>query len=160
MAFDWAPSLASFVGSRDVGRIFRLLKDGVIHPDEYVLFMDMITHAADEAAPLQRKQWRIWRELIVRFHLFGTSPISDWVSPIARLDSRVSEPHGRISGIPFSDFTKADWESTNPDMILMLWQAARPLVTSGAKCARELTVPGATDFQNLIVSLSKENQPR
>ena len=52
----------------------RLLRDWVIPPGEYVLFMDMITRAADASAPLQHTQWRIWQELVVGFRLFEISP--------------------------------------------------------------------------------------
>ena len=157
MAFDWAPSLARCIGSRDLGRVFRLLRDGVIPSDEYVLFRDMITHATDESAPLHHTQWRIWHELIVRFHLFEIAPIADWVSLIARLDSREIRTPGCLGGIPFSDSTMADWESGNPDMILMLWQAARSLVTRWATSAKELNVPDSADCQKLILSLRKED---
>ena len=42
-------------------------------------------------------------------------------------------------------------------MALILWQGSRPLITSGAKSEKELTVPDATDFQRLIAPLRKEN---
>ena len=157
MAFDWTPSLAMIIGSRDLNRIFRLLRDGDIPPDEYILFRDTITHATDESVPLQHTQWRIWHELIVRFHLFEIAPIADWVSLIARLDSRGIRTPGCLHGIPFSDFAKTDWESGNTDMILMLWQAARTLVTRGATSAKGLIVPDSTDLQNLIFSLRKDH---
>ena len=48
----------------------------------------MITRAADESAPLQHTQWRIWQELVVRFRFFEIAPIQDWARLIARLDSR------------------------------------------------------------------------
>ena len=41
-------------------------------------------------------------------------------------------------------------------MLLTLWQAARPLITTGTTSARELNVPDAKDFQKLILSLRKE----
>ena len=88
MAFDWAPSLARRIGSRDLNLFFRLLRDGTIPSGEYVLVRDVITHNAGESASLQHTQWRIWCELIARYHLFEIAPIADCVSLISRLDSR------------------------------------------------------------------------
>ena len=131
-----APSLATEIGSRELSRIFRLLRDGVIPPDEYVLFRDMVTRATDESAPLRHTQWRIWRELVGRFHLFEIAPTQDWVRLIDRPDPQGIGATGCLIGIPCSDFTCANWVSDNPDVVLILRQAARPLLTAGGRARK------------------------
>ena len=74
MAFGWGPSLERAARPRELPRISRLLRDLSAHPAGYVLFMDMTTRAADESAPLQQKQWRIWKGLIAGRHLYETTP--------------------------------------------------------------------------------------
>ena len=115
-----APIISDGVGSRDLGRLFRLLREEVIPPGDYVLFRDMITHAADESAPLQHTQWRIWKGLGAGFRLFEIAPIQDLARLIAWLDSRWIRVPGRQGGIPYTEFTSADWELGIPEVILTM----------------------------------------
>ena len=115
----------------------------------------MITRAADESAPLQHTQWRIWQELVVRFRFFEIAPIQDWARLIARLDSRAIRTAGCLNGIPFSDFISADWGSGNSDMILTLWQAYRPLISAGETGSQELDAPDSRALKALTRSLRK-----
>ena len=45
-------SLSKRVGPRDLSRLFRIMHDGVVPPDGYILIRDMVTRATDESVPL------------------------------------------------------------------------------------------------------------
>ena len=154
VAFDWAPLISDGAGSGDLNSLFRLLRDGVIPPYEYIICIDIITCATDGSVPLQHKQWRIWHALIVRFLLFEIAPIQDWVLLRARLDFRGIRAPGCANGTPFVDFTNAGWGIGRPDMIPILWQAARTLITEWAAGSRELTAPDSREFRPMIISPS------
>ena len=85
----------------------------------------MIIFATDAGVPLEHTQWNLWRTLVVRFHLFEIADVLHWVALIARMDAKGLRTPWRFQRVPFPELLAVDWELERPDMLIMLWQAAR-----------------------------------
>ena len=157
MALDWAPALVRDVGFKLLGEVLKYVRQDVLDGPTYRLFADMIAHASDEQIPLKHTQWRIWRQLPIRFHLFEVTDIKAWVSLIARFESRGTRSPLCLHRIPYAELMAVDWELPHPDMLIWTWQAARhdsaPCSTSRPHA--EFTPPG--DSQSLIRTLSTDS---
>ena len=82
----------------DLGRKCRIRPDerrlkipsrkGVLDALTYRLFADTTVRAPDGQFPLGRTQWRIWRQLLARFHISGEADIMARGAPLSRFDAR------------------------------------------------------------------------
>ena len=88
MAIDWAPALVKAVGFRPLNDVLKCAMGDIFGPDQYRLFADMIVRASDEEMPFKHTHWRIWRLLLIRFHLFEITVVKAWVALISRFDTR------------------------------------------------------------------------
>ena len=88
MAIEWAPALVRAVGFKPINDVLKYARHDVLGAPTYLLFADMIVRVSDEQIPLDRTQWRIRRQLLIRFHLFEVTDIKAWVALISRFDSR------------------------------------------------------------------------
>ena len=157
MAIGWTPALVKAVGFKILNDILKYVRQDVLDGPTYRLFADMIVHASDEQIPREHTQWRIWRQLIIRFHLFEISDIKAWAAPISRFRSRGIRSPLCLQRIPYAELIAADWELPHPDMIIWIWQAAR---RDSAPCHferphAEITPPD--DFQTLIRTLRTDH---
>ena len=153
MALDWTPALVQAVGFKLLGDVLKYVRQGALDGPTYRLFADMIVHASDEPIPPEHTQWRIWRQLMIRFHLFEVTDIKAWVALIARFDSRGIRPPICLQRIPYTGLMATGWELPHPDMLIWIWHAARhdssTCLTSRPHA--EFTPPD--DFQSLICTL-------
>ena len=83
-----ATALVRAVGGKLLNDVLKYVRHDVFGRPTYRLRADTIARASDEQIPLEHTQWRIWRRLLVRFHLFEVTDIKNWVAPIARFDTR------------------------------------------------------------------------
>ena len=125
MALDWTPALVRAVGFKLLNDVLKYVRQDVLDGPTYRLFADMIVHASDEQIPLEHTQWRIWRQLLIRFHLFEVTDIKAWVALIARFDSRGIRSPLCLQRIPYTELMAADWELPHPVMLIWIWQATR-----------------------------------
>ena len=88
MAIDWAPSLVKSVGFKLLNAVLEYVREDLLGTDRYRLFADMVAHASDEEMALEHTQWRIWRLLLIRFHLSEVADVMAWVALISRFDAR------------------------------------------------------------------------
>ena len=86
--------------------------------DEYTILRDMIAHATDETVPIYSSAWRIWHELIVRFRLFELAGLREWVTLVARFESKGIRTPYCLARIPFGELSRIDWEWPPPPRIL------------------------------------------
>ena len=120
---------------------------------ECKIFRDILAHGADDTIPIYASAWRIWHELIIRFHLFEIAEIREWVTLATRFDSKgIRTPHF-LARMPFGKLSRIDWERSSPGIILLAWQASSqdcggfPVTTVGQE------PPPLRDFQNLNDSI-------
>ena len=159
MSIQWAPGLVRDVGSDPLRKLFNRFRNDVFSSAECKVFRDMLVHASDETFPIYASAWRIWHDLIIRFHLFGIAEIREWVALVALFDSKgIRAPHF-LARMPFGELSRIDWECSSADIILLTWQASRqdcggfPVTTVGQE------PPPLRDFQNLIDSIRTESIP-
>ena len=157
LAIDWNPDLAREVGHRPICRLLRLLRSEGLGADDYRFLADTIAHAAGESNPIGRPNWLLWKALVIRYHLFEAADTTQWISLIAKLDTRGIRTPPCLAGFAFSDICSMGWETREPDISAWLWQAARqdaaPLPLGRPRLGSE----GATDFQDLIYSLRTDS---
>ena len=157
MALGWAPALVRAVGYRPLNDVLKYVLQGVLDGPTYRLFADMIAHASDEQIPMADTQWRIWRQLLIRFRLFEVTDIRNWAALIARFDTRGIRPPLCLERIPYAELIAVGWEMPRPDMLIWTWQATRldsaPCLVSRPRA--ETTPPG--DAQSLIRTLRAES---
>ena len=85
----------------------------------------MLAHAADDTIPIYATAWRIWYELIIRFHLFEIADVREWITLVARFDfNGIRTPHC-LARMPFEELSRIEWEFPSPDTILLTWHASR-----------------------------------
>ena len=153
LAIDWPSDLAREVGSRPPNRLFCRIRIEDLPGGEYRIFADTIAHAAGESNPIEQPNWMLWKAAIIRYHLFEASDTTQWISLIAKLDTRGIRPPPCLAGFDFSDICATDWQIPEPGQLTWLWQAARqdaaPLPLSRPHFGSE----GASGFQDLIFSL-------
>ena len=92
MATGWAPALVRAVEFKPLNGVLKYDRQDVLDGPTYRLFDDMIVHAPDEQVPLGHTQWRVWRHLLISFHLFEVTDITAWVALISRFESRGIRP--------------------------------------------------------------------
>ena len=88
MATGLAPSLVRAGGFMPLNGVLKYARQDVPDAPTYRLLEDTIARASDEQVPSGHTQWRIWRQLLIRFRLFEVTDIKSWVALITRSDSR------------------------------------------------------------------------
>ena len=155
MAIEWTPDLARSVGGRALNRLLCRIRNNVFSDEEYKIFSDMIAHATNEEIPPNHSQWELRRSVIIKFHLYEMSTLREWVSLVARLDSRGLRPPADLARINFSDLEEFERDLPHPDMLLWLWQGARQSLAAVPVTHPRTATGAAPDLQSLILSLRR-----
>ena len=93
MPIGRAPPLVRAVGFKIINDVTKYVRDDVLESAAYRLFADAIAHSENEQIPMEHTHWRIWRLLLIRFHLFEVADIRSWAALISRFDSRGIRAH-------------------------------------------------------------------
>ena len=157
MAVDWSPRITTAIGSRPLNRLFHRIWNEVFDREEYIIFRDMIIYAADDAIPLEHTQWNLWRTLMARHRLFEITDMRHWVSLVARLDTRGIRTPFCLQRVPFRELSAVDWEVEYPDMLLMMWQAARLEATPHRRAPPAADSVDFESFRSMIMSLRHDS---
>ena len=78
MSIQWTPGLARMVGSTPINKLLKRFKNDIFSTDEYKVLRDTLLHATDDTIPVYASAWRIWHELITRYHLFEFADTKEW----------------------------------------------------------------------------------
>ena len=154
MAIRRVPPFAMGGGSRELNRLSRLMRDGVIRPDEYSLLTDAISHSTDETAPLQHMPRLIWRELVARFRLFGIASTQGRARLIANLVSLRIRAIRVFARNPFR-ISPARVANRISAILPHSSECRSPLITAGDVGAHGPTVPDAKAFRAQILPVRK-----
>ena len=158
MSIEWTPGLARAVGSTPINKLLqRFRNDPIFSSDEYLIFKDMLLHATDDTIPIFATNWRIWHELIIRFHLFEIADVLEWVALVARFDSKGIRTPRCLARMPFGELSRVDWGCSSPVTIFLTWQAARQDYGGVPVTAVGQEPPSLRGFQNLTDSIQTES---
>ena len=127
MSTQWAPGLVRAVGADQPRNLLKSFRNDVFTSGECKIFRDTSVRATDGTIPIYASAWRIWHALIFRFRLFGITEFREWVTLLARFDSKGSRTPHSLARTPCGELSRVDWECRPhpPDIILLTWQAAR-----------------------------------
>ena len=127
MSIQWATGLVREVGAGPLRKLLKRVKNDICTSGECKIFRDMLAQSTGDTIPIYASAWRIWHELIIRLRLFEIAEIREWVTLVARFDSKGIRTPRCMARIPFDELSRIYWERTPPpphpphDIILMTW---------------------------------------
>ena len=110
MSTQWATGLVRAVGADSLRKLLNRFRNDVFTSAECEIFRGMLAHATDDTIPTYASAWRIWNELIARFHLFGIAEIRECATFAARFDSKGIRTPRCLARMPFGELSLIDWE--------------------------------------------------
>ena len=157
MALGWAPMAVKAIRDRPLNKLPKRIQNEVFDKEEYILSRDMIIFSTDDGVSLEHTQRNLWRELMVRFHLFEITDMRHWVALVAHLDTKGLRTPMRLQRVPFSELLAVGWQLEHPDMLVMLWQAARSDASAHTMSLLDKALVSPEAFHALILSLRHES---